>query len=264
VTVALLQHGIHVLVEKPMALTKSECNEMISASEKSQRKLAIGLVRRFYGVAQFVTQLVKEEAIGKINSFDAREGDVYSWPVASSFMFRKEAAGGGVLVDAGAHMLDLIIWWLGDYESVKYYDDAMGGVEADCELHLTMKNGAKGFVNLSRIRNLRNSIILYGDRGTIEVEVGLNSKIKLQFEDDTLYLTGQVFRDAKEVETYEALMKRQVLDFVQAIHNNCQPYVSGDEAKRSVALIEECYRSRQFLAEPWIKATAKLTSMKVT
>jgi len=55
------------------------------------------------------------------------------WKVASDFMFRKEA-GGGVLADTGAHLLDLLLWWLGDYESVEYCDDAVGGVEADCEL----------------------------------------------------------------------------------------------------------------------------------
>ena len=70
---------------------------------------------------------------------------MYSWPVASDFMFRKDA-GGGVLADTGAHVLDTVLWWLGDWDKVEYHDDAHGGVEADCLLKLTMKSGAVGTV----------------------------------------------------------------------------------------------------------------------
>ncbi len=99
---------------------------------------------------------------------DIQEGMIYDWPVASDFMFRRDM-GGGVLADTGAHVLDLLMYWLGDHASVEYKDDAAGGVEADCELRLTMASGAKGVVRLSRTRNLRNTWILEGERGTLEV-----------------------------------------------------------------------------------------------
>ena len=45
-TIFFLEHGVHVLVEKPMANTTEECQRMISASDKSNRKLAVGHVQR--------------------------------------------------------------------------------------------------------------------------------------------------------------------------------------------------------------------------
>ena len=129
----------------------------------------------------------------------------------------------------------------------------MGGVEADCELHLTLQSGAEGVVELSRTRQLRNSMILHGDRGSIEVGVELDPAIRLQFGDDTLYLTGKVLSQPQGGETFANLMQRQLLDFIQAIQRGCQPFVPGQEARRSVALFEECYRARQPLAQRWVQ-----------
>ena len=49
-----LQNGIHVLVEKPMALNISECDAMIKAAEVSGTKLTVGLARRFFDSSRFV------------------------------------------------------------------------------------------------------------------------------------------------------------------------------------------------------------------
>ena len=138
-----LQNGIHVPTEKPMALNISECDAMIKAAKASETKLAVGLARRFFDSSRFVKQALGNQMLGDIISFDFREGIVYKWPIMSDFAFRKET-GGGTLADIGVHVLDLLLWWLGDYDSFEYYDDSMGGVEADCELHLKLKSGAPG------------------------------------------------------------------------------------------------------------------------
>jgi hypothetical protein len=47
------------------------------------------------------------------------------------------------------HILLIFLYgWLGDIEEYEYYDDSYGGVEADCKLHLILKSGAKGIVEL--------------------------------------------------------------------------------------------------------------------
>ena len=81
--------------------------------------------------------------LGRIESFDFREGTIFDWPATTNSFWRREAAGGGVFADLGAHVLDLLLWWLGDFTSVTYADDSQGGVEADCRLELTMKSGEK-------------------------------------------------------------------------------------------------------------------------
>src|SRR6266536_3703994 len=101
-------------------------------------------------------------------------GFVYNWPVASGFFFSKEQAGGGVLVDTGSHMLDLLLWWLGDViDVVEYRDDSLGGVEAECWLSLVLQTPTgpvQGNIILSRLRKLRNTARIVGERFTIECD----------------------------------------------------------------------------------------------
>ncbi|MCZ6820175.1 MAG: Gfo/Idh/MocA family oxidoreductase, partial [Calditrichaeota bacterium] len=190
ITIDLLQHGIHVLVEKPMALKTKDCDDMIKTAKNAGAVLAVGLARRFYPSSQFVKNMLDRKLLGEIISYDFNEGAIYNWPVATDFMLRKET-GGGVLADTGAHALDTLLWWLGDYESVDYYDDAMGGVEADCEIHLSLKSGAKGVIRLSRIRDLRNSYILRGEKATLEIESNFNPEIDLKFGGQEFSLSGR-------------------------------------------------------------------------
>jgi predicted dehydrogenase len=188
--------------------------------------------------------------LGPIRTFEYREGYVYNWPVASDFMFKKDAAGGGALIDTGAHTLDAILWWLGDVERFEYYDDAEGGVDADCEIHLMMSCGATGLVELSRTRNLPNRIILRGDRGTLDARPG-----EVLLIVDGYRLTGMVDcpADPAQSDHYVPMITASLQDWLDAIRHGREPLVTGAEGRRSVALIEACYRDRQPLAYPWLR-----------
>ena len=251
VTLDLLNDGIHVLVEKPMALNLRECDAIISAAEAAGLVLAVGLVRRFYPSSQFVRGGIEQGLIGDITRFDVTEGRVFDWPAASDSFFRKEISGGGVLIDTGVHVLDLLLWWLGDPESLEYYDDAAGGVEADCYLQMRYPNGIVGTVEISRTRNLRNSCILYGTRGTLHVGTDFDSQVSLTLKGREMTLTGQVFRDRAGPSEFLEPYRRQLDNFADAVLNGQEPLVPGHEGRRSLAVIESCYAARRPLLKPW-------------
>jgi predicted dehydrogenase len=252
--VALLDAGLHLLVEKPMALTAAECDAMIAAAERGGRVLAVGQARRWFDSSRFIKRLLDDGWLGEIRSFDMREGVVYDWPAASDFTLRKDA-GGGVLADAGVHALDTLLWWLGDYQDFEYFDDAAGGVEADCELHLRLRCGARGVVELSRTRNLRQTVILEGTRGTLEVDSPFNSRVRLRIGDQPLVLTGRVTAPGAPEETVPDLFRRQLEDFLDAVEQGRESFVPGREARRAVALIEACHAAAKPLPLPWASWT---------
>ncbi len=253
VTVALLSQGIHVLVEKPMALTTAECDQMIEAASSHGTTLAVGVIRRFIPSYPFGKEAIDSGLLGKVSSFDIRDGFVYNWPVASDFFFRKDLAGGGVLVDTGAYAMDLVSWWFGNCSSIRYADDSMGGVEANCTISLLMESGVQGFVDLSRTRNLRNTIVVRGEKATLEM--GLNSgTVSLTLEGSTKSVNGIVTDDAVIADQRDPLVDRfraELEDWVEAVSQKRKPRVSGEDGRRPVALIESCYSHRTPLKLPW-------------
>jgi predicted dehydrogenase len=252
VAVDLLRRGVHVLVEKPMALSGREAGEMIAAAEAGGAVLAVGLDFRFFDSTRFVRDFLASGFLGGLRSFDLRQGVIPRWPFATDFLLRKETAGGGVLADFGVHVLDLLLVWLGEWASIDYRDDARGGIESDCEMSLTMKSGLQGMVEISRTRNLRNTCIFEGERATLEVGIwDPDPSIVLRVGGADLSLSGQARRKDSRALSFQDVFVRQVDDFAMAIREGREPLVPGREGRRSLDLIEACYAARQPLEMPW-------------
>jgi len=224
----------------------------------------VGLFRRYFPSTRAVKQLLDRQALGGVTGFQFLEGDKYAWPAQTTSMFSRELAGGGVLIDAGAHLADLLLWWLGDFAGVDYSDDAMGGVEANCELKLRLQSGVEGRVRLSREHPLPNEYIIHCERGDIVYrcdhvdrlyirtkednetrEIDLRSETELKNNEITLP-PGKNYFD------FPGCFAAQLADFCRAAAGTAPPPVSAAEARKSVALIQECYRSRRFLKMPWL------------
>jgi predicted dehydrogenase len=250
ITIDLLRGGVHVLVEKPMALNTRECDAMIEAADSAKRLLAVGLLRRFNDSLRFTKDLLDAGALGTITSVDIREGSIYRWNVTSADMFRRDV--GGVLADIGSHVIDLLLWWFGDCQVLQYADDAMGGVEANCNLVLRLPIGVDAKVELSRTRNLRCTAMLHGTQGKLEVGTKTDSAVRLAFRGQHASLGGRPTSSGRQPpRTLVDLCTRELQDFVSAISSGDAPLVSGREGRRSVALAEACYAMRQPLLYPW-------------
>ena len=162
ITLDCLTHGIHVLCEKPMAMSLKEAKEMLRVSKETETHLAINMNRRSCYSSQLAKLMIEDGFLGKLERLEAEEGYEFNWPLKSLHLFKKEEAGGGVLGGPGPHLLDLLFWFIGrDVEIISYEDDNFGGVEANALIKLKVKhndNEISGTVKLSLTRNLRNFI----------------------------------------------------------------------------------------------------------
>jgi predicted dehydrogenase len=253
---------VHVLVEKPMAMNVAETDAMMEAARTWGAILGVGLEFRFFDGSRWVKELLADGLLGPIRRFDLRQGVIPSWPFATDFLLRKEMAGGGVLADLGVHVLDLLLWWLGDWESVEYRDDAAGGLESDAEMELVLRSGARGTVEVSRTRLLRNTCLLEGERGTLEVGIwDPDPVLRLHlrrpggrlspFERDEIVFEG--FARGTKGGTFDmrAAFRRQVDDFASAIREKRETFIPGIEGRRTLTLIEACYAKRTAWDLPW-------------
>lgn len=249
-TIPLLENGIHVLVEKPMAISFSECQEMIEVAKDNKVLLEAGHFRRIQPVFQLAKKIIAEEWLGKVKGFEAEEGVVFSSPVASSSMFNKEQSGGGVLLDTGPHLLENLLWWFGDYGNLQYWDDACGGVEADCKLELTFDGGVTGSVNFSRLRNLKNQVLVECEKGTIEIPIGVSEDIRLKF-DNTPYTTTISASNEYSGRGNLGYLYNELELFASVIHGEAPYFMRASEAAVTVQLIEQCYANKQVLEHEW-------------
>lgn len=245
----LLQHGVSVLVEKPMALTVGECLEMISAADASKSTLAVGHMRRLLPSSQVVKTLIDEGALGPLLRFEVREGKPYDWNVASDASFKSQY-GGGVLADLGSHVLDLLLFWLGDLEVLAYKDDAMGGVEADCFVDLGMGTQLRGVVELSRTRRLLNQCSIHGKRSSLKIGSNTdeaNPEISMIVSGHTL--TG---RAETQFDRLQDVLQEQFRRFVGAIRGEGAPAASGYDGMKVIELFEQCRALRSTWIYPWL------------
>lgn len=120
-TIAAAKAGKHVLVEKPMAMSVSECDEMISACSTANVRLGVAYYRPFYPVIQRMQELIDAGSIGRVLSVSATTCTPFAINPDEDGYWRviPEAGGGGALMDIGSHRLDLFLRMFGAVADVK-------------------------------------------------------------------------------------------------------------------------------------------------
>lgn len=249
----LLAAGKHLFMEKPLAVTTKQCEAMVATADERGVALRVGLLRRYLHAVRWLKALLDARVLGEVKRFDIREGFVFNWATSSDALLRRELAGGGVLIDTGAHTLDLLLWWLGDVASLTYRDDAGHGVEADCVLDCRMASGATGRVELSRTRDLRGTILIEGTQGFVEVHLAKN--LILAGSPNALAFQHEGRTPAEmPMQLFPELFDAELRDFHASVAGDASRGISGAEGIRSVALIERCYAAREPLEMPWQSA----------
>lgn len=255
--IEMLRAGKHVFVEKPMAETKAECDAMNEAAAAGHAKIAVALLRRQSDAGRWLKQALDAGALGAPLHFSIRDGYEYTWPLATDSMWRAETSGGGVLIDTGAHTLDQIVWWFGEPDEVAYFDDADGGVEADCLIKLRWRSGLSGEVELSRTRTLSNALVLTCEKAKLRLSTGANDLRILDGAAD--FTSPSVGKPPFPMMASDGFFVRQLAAFEAYIRGEDSAIATGIDGARSVSLIERCYSMRWKLDLPWIAyASAKV------
>ena len=257
-TIALAAKGLHVFVEKPMAITAGEAGAMVEAAERAGVALSVGLYRRFLPSVQLLNALIERLEFGRPLSVDAEEGGPYGWQLATLDVLRRSSGGGGVLIDLGSHVLDLILYILKARARLERYEDNhRGGIETDSVLRASL-DAPFGTIplrlELSRTRELRGSIYIECEDATLELrrgnftEVLVHRRRRPALDGGPIQLSA-AWNPSAPFTGYEAF-RREIDDWLTAISQRSEPILCGRSVVPIVALIEHAYQSRLPLAEP--------------
>jgi len=255
----LLEDGVHVLMEKPLAMTLVECDSLISAAERNSRVLSVAMPRRYSPGNLLAKRLLSTRLLGEVRWFSIENGSAEIWPTRSAYLLSRRETGGGVLISNGCHDLDLVTWLLGPIADIRCLSDSFGGAEANVTLELTMCTGVQGRIDLSRTRTLKNRLMIETDHATAEIPL-LGHSAKITFAGSpAVTLDGQV-ELGDHVRNHENLflgiMAAQLENFAAAIEGRESAMVDGASARATVEIITRCYTSPAPMELAWRRCIA--------
>ncbi len=109
-TLEALERNLHVLCEKPLALTVADCDRMIALAEERRRVLQVGHEMRFQSLYRHMKKMVDRNEVGEVQIMWCRE---YRGPMRPGWR-SSEKLTGGTLLEKNSHHFDLFCWFLGD------------------------------------------------------------------------------------------------------------------------------------------------------
>ena len=115
---AAIERGLHVLCEKPLAMTSAQAREMAEAAGRAGVITMVPFTYRFMPVNRYLKELVDEGYIGRPHHLDMRYYTGYGLSGEYSWRFDLDQAGAGVIGDLGSHWAYLARWFYGEIEAV--------------------------------------------------------------------------------------------------------------------------------------------------
>ena len=262
----LSKYGKHIMVEKPMALTIKDTENMIYACDLNNIKLFIIKQNRFNVPVVKLREALDAGRFGKLTMGTVR----VRWARHQAYYDQDSWRGtwamdGGVLTNQASHHVDMLEWMMGDVESVfAKMTTALANVETEDTAIVTLKfkNGALGIIEATtatRPTNLEGSISILGKHGTVVVGgVAVNEMQTWVFEDEQ---EG----DSNVLEEF-SVNPPNVYGFghqayyehvVDCIVNKSANLVDGLQGRKSIELISAIYESAETGKEVFLKFQPK-------
>ena len=177
-SIQALKKGVHVVCEKPMALSKSDCANMISISKESEKHIFCVMQNRYSPPSAWLKEIVSAGSLGdifmvQINCFWNRDERYYK----ASDWKGKLSTDGGTLFTQFSHFVDLMYWVFGDIKNInKQLRDNNHADLTEFEdsgvVFFDFLNGGIGTINYSTSvwdKNLESSITVIAEKGSIKI-----------------------------------------------------------------------------------------------
>ncbi len=283
--IAAAQAGVHVVVEKPLAVTNREAWDIVKACKKAGVKLMVGCDRRFWVHNEWAKALIDQGVIGNLlmsrASLHEHWHNYQNHVAVTDFRLNCKVAGGAAVNDTGAHAIDLLTWLNGS--KVKRAVGVAKRLAMPAEYTLCddtalvmveFENGAFGTISCNRFSPAVNQATeLCGTEGTIFTATDATNPFQswpmavYTNKDYTVDTLPQILKDYRWPELFwvediidETVRKRWVpicpprhpsnyermtAHYLDCIINDKEPRVSGEDGARAVEVMCAVWKSME-------------------
>ncbi|MBT5877116.1 MAG: Gfo/Idh/MocA family oxidoreductase [Candidatus Latescibacteria bacterium] len=252
-TVAALDAGVHVLCEKPMAVSVAEAQKMVDAAKRNDRYLMIALNNRFRAESQILKKLIDQGELGEI--YYAKTG----WlrrrgiPGAGGWFTTKAKSGGGPLIDLGVHMIDLTRWLMGNPKPVTVQGSVYSKFAHTVEDgHYDVEDLAVGFIRLeggatliaeaswaTNVPQESSYVKLMGTKGGAEI-TGDKLTVFTEMHDELVDITP-IFHG----HSWGDCIASEIAHLVTCIQEGKEPMSTGEQGLEMMKILEGIYQSAE-------------------
>jgi predicted dehydrogenase len=277
-TLACFAAGLHVLVEKPMALNAAECDKMIAAAGNAGKILSVVCQRRWFPACQRIKRAIDEGKIGKpvlaqLTILGWRDKAYYD---SDPWRGKWATEGGGILINQAPHQIDLMHWFMGPHEEIHGFWDTFNHpyieVEDSAVAAIRFKSGGIGAVLVSNSQKpgIYAKVHVHGDAAYstgVQTDGGamfiagmsgiaeppLNDLWTIPEEKDLLdkwRAEDEAFFKTIDATVY--FFTLQIDDFCGAIREGRRPMSTGEDGRETVKFIETVLKNgAPALTRPW-------------
>ncbi|QYR22978.1 Gfo/Idh/MocA family oxidoreductase [Paenibacillus sp. sptzw28] len=252
VAIAAAEAGAHVLVEKPMAASDAEAEAMIEAARSNNVFLMVGHNQRLMPPHVKAKELLQKGHLGRVLTFRTSFGhpgpEYWSVDGPGSWFFRKEEAVMGAMGDLGVHKSDLIRYLLDDEVAqvtgfIGTLDKKGTEVDDNATCLLRMRSGAIGTLVASwtYYKGEDNSTVLWCEKGVMKIGTDPHDQIIVELTNGSVerYNVGAISTNDKQETS-------GVVDaFINSLITNTPPSISGEEGRKSLAVILAAFESQE-------------------
>lgn len=259
VTMAGLQAGLHIFCEKPPGKSVQDIENVIAIEQKhSHLKLKYGFNHRYHESVLDALKLVQSGSLGEIINVRGVYGKSKVIPFSGGWRAERQYAGGGILLDQGIHMVDLMRLFCGDFVDVKsFVSNNYWKHDVEDNAYALLKD-AKG-----RVAMLHSSATQWQHRFSLEIALtegylvlsGILSGSKSYGEEKLVVgrrNEADTGSDREEITTYlqDNSWRDEIHEFADAILND-KAIVSGTsrDALGTMSLVYQIYRADRDWAE---------------
>lgn len=255
----------HVVIEKPMALTKSDCEKIIYAALNKSKQVFGVMQNRYSPPSIWIKNLVDEKKLGdiylvQINCFWNRDDRYYQKAAWKGEL----DLDGGVLFTQFSHFIDIMYWLFGDIDNIQArFQDFKHQHNTDFEdsgvVTFDFVNGGIGNLSFSTAihdKNFESSLAIIGEKGTVKIGGQyMNEVVYCDVEDYEMPELAES-NPANDYGTYKgsAANHGYVIDnVIDTIHGRKQITTNALEGLKVVDIIERIYASANRNIKPSIK-----------
>jgi predicted dehydrogenase len=245
-TLAALAAGKHVLLEKPIAPTAVAAARMSKAEKESGKRVLVGMTHRFYPEILEAKRIVEDGGIGEILMIRDCILEHFGFVNSPGWYLQPELAGGGTVLSSGVHLVDRVLWFLGEmpasvsgFANHRFFNRQ---VEDSAQLTLGFKTGRSAQITFGLLPEphpLVCDLELIGTRGSIVVHTwsGYEVRSGAGTRQHAVY-TSETHREKVLVG-----VSGEVRELRAAIAEGRPPRPSTEESARPIQVIEAFYRA---------------------